>query len=186
MFSEPVQQANGKRRLSKPLAACFACTALVIFSLSFRPPVSTNCLLGSLGLCFLLVCSLLAGLGPLLAALGPLLGALGPLLAALGLLLGRSWALLGGSWEALGRLLAALGRSWGDLGKTSKNQSKNDAQHDRFWLPKGRPKGVKIEPQTDQNRRQKSMRTKHLFKIVLRPFWSDLGSFLVASWGHFC
>ena len=115
MTLKPVQQANGKRRLSKPVAACFACTALVIFSLSFRPPASLarppfsfRSLAFLFAIDFCCVRSLLAGLGPLLAALGPLLAALGPLLAALGLLLGRSWALLGGSWEA-------LGRSWGNL-----------------------------------------------------------------------
>ena len=119
----------------------------------------------------------LGPLGSLFAALGALLAALGRLLGAFWVPFGRSWpplgrslALLGGSWEA-------LGRSWGDLGATCKNHQKINAQNDRCWLPKGRPKGAQIDPQTDQNRRQKSMRKKHLLKIVLDPFWSDLGSF---------
>ena len=85
--------------------ACFACTGLVILSLSFR---TSWAFLGH----FL----------PLLGLSWPLLGALGPLLAALGLLLGRSWALLGGSWEALGSSWPLLGRSWNDIKKSSKNR----------------------------------------------------------------
>ena len=103
---------------------------------------------------------------------------LGTLLGALGPLLGRSWALLGRSWGALGALWAALGAEF-------KNHQQVNAQNDRFWLPKGCPKGAKIDPKTDQNRRQKSMRKKHMFKIVLEPSWDDLGSFWVASGGHF-
>ena len=38
-------------------AACFACTAPVFISFSFRPPFSTKCLFGSLGFCFLLFVS---------------------------------------------------------------------------------------------------------------------------------
>ena len=130
-------------------------------------------------------------LGALLGHFLPLLDALGALLAVLGRSwgsLGRSWAAPGRSWDPLGPLLGALGRllgrSWpllGDLGTTCKNQSKIDTQNDRFWLPKGRPKRAKIEAKTDQNRRQKSMRKKDLFKIVLEPFWSDLGAFWMPS-----
>ena len=147
----------------------FAFTCCFLFVALLCSALLLLCLL------LLLVWLVLVALGCLLAGLGPVLAALGALLAALGLLLGRSWALLGGSWEA-------LGRSWGDLGTTCKNHPKIDPKNDRFRLPKGRPEGAKIEPQTDQNRRQKSMRKKHLFKIVLEPSWSDLGSFWRPSW----
>ena len=122
-------------------------------------------------------------LGQLLVALEPLLTALWPLLAALGPLLGRSCSALGRSW-------AALGCSWGDLGTTRKYHSKIDSKNDRFGLQKGCPKGVKIEPKTNKNRRQKSKtkidaKKKTIFKIVLRLSWGDLGTFCGRPWAHF-
>ena len=93
-----------------------------------------------------------APLGAFLAALGALLGRSWPLLGCSWALLGRPGLLLGRSWVAFGPLLGGLGRSWGDLGTTCKNHQKNDAKNDRFWLPKGRPKGAKIGPKTNQNR----------------------------------
>ena len=135
LFSRQLRFHGPRFQIALFSAACFACTALVIFSLSFR-------------YLFALFSSVLGPLGSLSAALGPLSAALG-----------RSWApfgcplaALGRSWGALGTLLAALGRSWGDLGTTCKNHQKNDAKNDRFWLPKGRPKGAKIDPKTNQNR----------------------------------
>ena len=116
--------------------------------------------------------ALLAALGVLLAALGALLGGFWPLLAALGgswaalgPLLGGSWAALGPLLGALGPLLAALGRSWAALGTTCKNHGKIDAKMTPFGLPKGGQNGAKIDPKTDQNRRQKSMRKR----IDIRP-----------------
>ena len=105
-------------------------------------------------------------LGPLFVALGPLLAALGPLLGALG----RSWA--------------ALGRSWSALGTTCKNHQKIDAKNDRFGPPKASQNDSKIGPKIDRKSMQKTKRKKHLFKIVLAPFWGDLGSFCDRSWGH--
>ena len=143
-------------------AASFACTALVILSLSFR---TSWALLGH----FL----------PLLGLSWPLLGRSWPLL-------GSSWAALGRSWEALGELLAALGRSWGDLGTTCKNHEKNDAKNDRFGLPKAPPNGTKIAPKSDQKSMQKTKRKKNRNKIVLGPSWDDLGSCSVAPGGQKC
>ena len=90
---------HGPRRLFDLFSATyFACTALVIFSLSFRPSW------GPLRSLFAALGALLAGLGRSWAALGRSGAPLGPLLGALGC----SWA--------------SLGRSWGDLGTTRKNQ----------------------------------------------------------------
>ena len=170
-------------------AACCTCTALVIFSLSFRSPASLARplssfrylfgpvgpllgqflpLLGPLG-------SLFAALEDLLAALGPLLGALGRLLGGSWPLLGRSWALLGGSWEALGGSWAALGRSWGDLGTTCKTHPKIDAKNYRFGLPKGAPNGTKIGPQNGP---------KSMIKIDAKktPLQDHLEAVLGGSW----
>ena len=150
-------------------AACFACTALVIFSLSFR-------------YLFALFSSVLGPLGSLSAALGPLSAALG-----------RSWApfgcplaALGRSWGALGTLLAALGRSWGDLGTTCKNHLEIYPQNDRFGLPKASQNGTKIEPKSDQKSMQKTKRKKNQNETVLEPSWGDPGPFCDRSWGHVC
>ena len=95
---KPVQHANGKRSLEQTRgrllrlhgrrylfalfsAACFACTALVIFSLSF--PASW----GPLGSLFAALGWSWGALGRSWAALGWLLIAIGPLLAALGAIL---------------------------------------------------------------------------------------------------
>ena len=136
---KPEQQANGKRgleqtrgrllRLHGPRylfalfsAACFACTALVIFSFFFRPltslarpSLSFRSLFGPRG-------ALLGHFLPLLAHFLPLLGLSWPLSAALGQLLGALGPLLGGSWPLLGRSWPLLGRSWNDMQKSSKNR----------------------------------------------------------------
>ena len=75
-------------------------------------------------------------------------------------LLGRSWLLLGRSWVALGRSLAPLGRSRAALGTTRKNQSKNDAQNDRFGRPKALQNDAKIEPKSDPTSITKTMRKR--------------------------
>ena len=116
-------------------AACFACMALVIFSLSFRPPAALCTALVIFSFSFRPLTSLAR---PSLSSVpfSDLLGLswvsfcsswalLGHFLALLGLswpLLGRSWALLGGSWEALGGSWPLLGRSWNDIKKSSKLQ----------------------------------------------------------------
>ena len=161
----PHEQARGRLlRLHGPRflfalfsAACFACTALVIFSLSFRPPASLARPSFSFRYLFGLLFQQIACLALLAYAFcsfvrsWPVLGLSWPLLGRSWALLGRSWPLwgsswaaLGRSWEALGRLLAALGRSWGDLGTTCENHQKIDAKNDRFWLPKAPPNGTKI------------------------------------------
>ena len=169
---KPVQQANGKRRLSSTQQACgrllrlhgprylfalfsavwFACTALVIFSLSFL--VSW----GPLG-------SLFAALEPLLAALGHSWAALGRPWAALG----RSWAALGPLLATHGPLLAALGRllgcSWPLLGRHAKMILEDSMPTITDFapqrVPKGSQRGARIEPKRDPKRRKKQDEVRH-------------------------
>ena len=153
---------------------------------------------------------LLAGLGPHSGTLGVPLAALWLLLARSWPLLGRVWgalahsgatltapgALHGASWAALGALLGRswplLGPSWLLLGRSWNDMQKSfQIRHPKrpIWTPQGLPKGgqigAKIDPKTNQNRRQKSMRKKTIFKIVLRLSWGDLGTFCGRSWAHF-
>ena len=141
MTLKPVQQANGKRSFkftkasqaqpsiakhsqAQPRIASTAlhspvqpCTALVIFSLSFRLPVALA--RPSLSIRSLFGCLLrLHGPRFLFALFSGVLGPLGSLFAALGPLLGGSWPLWGGSWAALGRSWALLGASWAPLGRS--------------------------------------------------------------------
>ena len=92
--------------------------------------------------------------------MGPFLG----LLAALGCLLGAFWVPLG---ALLGRSWGALGRSWGRLGAQVDFWSNFGPIWAPTWLPKGAPKVTKMEPQTDQNRRQISTSKKVVFKTDL-------------------
>ena len=117
----------------------------------------------------------------LLADLGPLLASLGPLLVILRAILGRSWALCGRFCEALGYSWAALGAI---MERHPKITKKSVQQKNIFWLSKGKPKGTQIEPQTNQYRRQKTIRKKHLSKNVLEPFCDDLGPFCDHSWAQ--
>ena len=121
-------------------AACCTCTALVIFAVSFRPPVSParpflsfRSLFGRLLRSERPSSSFRSLFVRLLRLHGPrylfviFSDLLGPswvsccrswvLLAHFVPLLGLSWPLLGRSWEPLGRLLAALGPLLGALGR---------------------------------------------------------------------
>ena len=109
-------------------AAYFACTALVIFSLSFRASWGS--------------------LGSLFAAPGALLAALGHSWAALG----RSWAALGRSWEALGRLLAALGLLLAALEAILERRTKICKTSMPKMTDLGSQKGAKREPKSNPKR----------------------------------
>ena len=91
-------------------------------------------------------------------------------------ILGGLWGGLGGSWGFLGRSEAVLGRSWGDI----VSSSLSDQFVDRFWSPKGCPKGgflgAKMEPKSIP-KRGPNLRAKKL------PLKSDLGRFCVVFGG---
>ena len=88
---------------------------------------------------------------------------------------GGPGGVLGGSW-------ALLGRSWSDLG----GSPISDRFFDRFWAPKGCPKGgiwgAKMEPKSilksckievDFQHRKKSLQDR--LRTVSEPSWGDLG-----------
>ena len=62
---------------------------------------------------------------------------------------------------------------------------KIDGQNDGFGPPKASQNDPKIGPKKRPKMDAKNEHKKHLFKIVLAPFWDDLGLFCDRYGGHF-
>ena len=182
--AQPCATLHGPRYLFALFsAACCTCTALVVYSLSFRLPASlARPLLSFRSLFGRLLRSARPSLsfrslfGRLLRLHGPRYlsfsfrtswAPLGSVFAALGRSwvtfwrpwgsLGRSWAALGRSWEALGRLLAALGAILERHAKINEKSMPKITDFGSlrapFWEPKSDPRPTKIE---DKNRCEKN------------------------------